>query len=139
MTTSKITKIEFESVAVEPEDTHHNHSWVLNSGGEFYHRKNSRDAFRGPVSDIYWFDSDYPAAPTSVVPSTRMAEISRMIESLLKNGDTTLPDDGGTEHGGWDRLTITTKSRVVVVESHSSHGEYMSDLVNPLLSLIYGN
>jgi hypothetical protein len=139
MTTSEITKIEFESVATEPDDAPHNHSWSLSSGGDFYYRKNARDAFRGSEMEIYWFDSDYPAVPTSVVPSTRMAEISLKIESLLKNGDTTLPDDGGTEHGGWDRLTITTKSRVVVVEAHSSHGEYMSDLVNPILSLIYGN
>ena len=67
-----------------------------------------------------------------------MAQILPMIESILARGGTTLPDNGDTEHGGWDRLTITTSSRVVVIEAHSSHEPYMNDLVSPVLSLIYG-
>ena len=138
VTASEITKIEYESVASESDEAPHNHSWVLLSGGDFFYRKNARDAVRGSASEPYWFDGDYPVDPTTVVPGDRMAQILPMIEPILARGGTTLPDNGDTEHGGWDRLTITTSSRVVVIEVHSSHEPYMSDLVNPVLSLIYG-
>ena len=129
--------LEYESIAIDPVEAGHNHSWKVMSDGKVFVRRNSSGAVRPISADIFWFENEYSTQEKYTLTSHQHDQLVLYLERFKGWPEYTYKKQfEETEHGGWDKLSIYFASVKRQIQTHSSQEEQIRPVIHEILELI---